>query len=415
MRFATLAVAFTAPFLVSAVPTKYKRASDNDVLVMKFAEVLERLETQFYQEALAKFVEQDFIDAGIAVPEIAVQNFQAILAHESAHTQFLDAALSSVGAEPVPDCTFSFDTVLTDVKTMASVARVVEAVGVGAYLGGATLIDDKNVLVAAASILTIEARHQSFLNVLNGANAIPQAFDIPLTPSQVLALAGGFIQGCSGLGIPANPALAITNQEAPKPGSTLTFSSPALDGAGDQQLSCQMLTGSTTTALSFPIGECIVPEGINGPVVIFITKDPQPLLAGKDDPTILCGPTIAFIDAPDALGSLVRNGADSVQLSDQLTPSQANDVLSSYSGAITTETGAATATDSSGAVVTETSAAATESPVATESSAASESAATPTDTAPPEATDATPAEANTAPTSAPEGPIVVIGYSTVPA
>ena len=34
MRFATLAVAFTAPFLVSAAPTKHKRASDNDILVI---------------------------------------------------------------------------------------------------------------------------------------------------------------------------------------------------------------------------------------------------------------------------------------------------------------------------------------------------------------------------------------------
>lgn len=53
---------------------------------IEFAEVLERLETQFYQEALAKFVEKDFIDAGIAVPKIAIQNFQDILAHETAHT-----------------------------------------------------------------------------------------------------------------------------------------------------------------------------------------------------------------------------------------------------------------------------------------------------------------------------------------
>jgi hypothetical protein len=34
MRFATIAVAFIAPFLVSAVPTKFKRASANDVTVI---------------------------------------------------------------------------------------------------------------------------------------------------------------------------------------------------------------------------------------------------------------------------------------------------------------------------------------------------------------------------------------------
>jgi len=35
MRFATFAVALVAPFLVSAVPTKFKRASDNDKLVLR--------------------------------------------------------------------------------------------------------------------------------------------------------------------------------------------------------------------------------------------------------------------------------------------------------------------------------------------------------------------------------------------
>jgi hypothetical protein len=418
MRFATLAVAFTAPFLVSAAPTKVRPVADNDVLVLQFAEVLERLESDFYTKALAKFSEQDFKDAGITVPAIALQNFQAILEHETAHTQFLDAALMAVGAEPVPGCSFNFDTALTDVKTMASVARVVEAVGVGAYLGGSVLIVDKNILVAAASILTIEARHQSFLNILNGANAIPQAFDIALKPEQVLALAGGFIQpgGCD-LGIPPNPALAISNTGIIAPGTTLTFQSSAINDPPQQGLSCQMLTGNNATALVFPFEACVVPTDINGPVAIFITTDSQPLLADvtqQDSTIILAGPTIAFIDAQaDALGSLVRPGPNPVQITDQITPSQASDVLSSASGVIVTETSAA-ATDSPAAT---DSSAATDSPAATDSAAtdslaADESAATPSDT---ESPDATAAEDNSAPTSAPEGPIKVIGYSTIPA
>ena len=81
---------------------------------------------------------------------------------------------------------------------MAATARVVEMVGVAAYLGAASLITDPQLLTIAATIVTIEARHQTMLNVLNGAgNAIPQSFDIPLSPPQVLAIAGAFIQpGC---------------------------------------------------------------------------------------------------------------------------------------------------------------------------------------------------------------------------
>lgn len=87
---------------------------------------------------------------------------------------------------------------------MAATARVVENVGVAAYLGGATLITDPVFLDAAASILTVEARHQTILNVLTGGSAIPSAFDIPLTPSEVLAIAGAFISGCD-VGIPGMP------------------------------------------------------------------------------------------------------------------------------------------------------------------------------------------------------------------
>lgn len=79
---------------------------------------------------------------------------------------------------------------------MAATARVVENLGVAAYLGAAHLISDPVLLTDAASIVTVEARHQTVLNILNGGSAIPQAFDIPFSPSEVLAVASPFISGC---------------------------------------------------------------------------------------------------------------------------------------------------------------------------------------------------------------------------
>lgn len=79
---------------------------------------------------------------------------------------------------------------------MAATARVVENVGVAAYLGAAHLIDDPVLLTDAGSILTIEARHQTILNVLSNGVSIPQAFDIALLPNEVLAIAGQFISNC---------------------------------------------------------------------------------------------------------------------------------------------------------------------------------------------------------------------------
>lgn len=60
----------------------------------------------------------------------------------------------------------------------------------------ANLISDPSLLTAAASIGTLEARHQSLLNALNGGSYGAQAFDLALPPQAVLALASGFLTGC---------------------------------------------------------------------------------------------------------------------------------------------------------------------------------------------------------------------------
>jgi hypothetical protein len=149
----------------------------------------------------------------------------------------------SLGQTPLTTCSFDFSSVLTDVSTMLTVARLVENVGVGAYLGAAHLVSDPTILTAAASIVTVEARHQTILNMFNNGQAIPSAFDLPLLPQEVLALAGSFISGCD-LGISceyilplsiytsfnnfwtfaANTALTVTETEAITVNTQLSFS-----------------------------------------------------------------------------------------------------------------------------------------------------------------------------------------------
>ena len=199
---------------------------------------MEQLEATFYTQALAKFQDSDFITAGFPSPQVAIEQLSQIQADESTHSTVLQAALKSFGEQPITSCKFNFDSVLTDVATMAVVARVVETVGVGAYLGGSTLLTDPVLLTSAASILTVEARHQTILNVLSGAGtAIPSAFDIALTPSEVLALAGPFFDGPCDLGIPANPGLSLTNTGSVGPGTQLSFTSPAITSANDTSVS----------------------------------------------------------------------------------------------------------------------------------------------------------------------------------
>jgi Ferritin-like domain len=144
---------------------------------------------------------------------------------------------------------------LTDVKTAINAARLLEEVGVSAYTGAVNLIDsqDANILVAAATIVTIESRHQTIFNILNGHVPSSQHFDLPLLPTEVVTVAGPLISGCD-LGIPcrlfycrlltqglvltyflafalsANTPLALTNNGTITTGTLLQFSSPALTG-----------------------------------------------------------------------------------------------------------------------------------------------------------------------------------------
>ncbi|KAG8715749.1 hypothetical protein FRC11_000378 [Ceratobasidium sp. 423] len=332
MRYSALFASLSCPLLALAAPMKYPRAaSANDITVLKFANVLEQLETEFYQQALAKFKESDFTAAGFVSASVPVQQFTSIATDEATHTSTLASVLRSLGQEPVSGCKFDFSAALTDVKTMAPIARLVENVGVSAYLGGAALVDDRQLLVAAATILTDEARHQTVLNMLNGGVAIPAAFDVALAPSQVLAIAGGFISGCD-LGIPANPVLKVTNTGAVAPGTALTFDSPALAGLDRATLSCQMMTGGVANAAVFPIDQCVVPQGLEGPVYIYVTNSSQPLLNSQQNQnvgSIVAGPTGAFIDTrQESASALFKSGGqlNSGSTISTITPEQASQI-----------------------------------------------------------------------------------------
>jgi hypothetical protein len=317
MQFSLSLIALVAPLLVSAAPMRRAAGATaaSDILVFKFADVLEQLENQFYTEALKKFSSSDYSNAGFSQSQVAIEQLTAIQTDENTHSSVLQSAIASFGATPITTCKFKFDSALTDVATMAATARVIETVGVGAYLGGATLISDKVLLDSAASILTVEARHQTILNILSGqGTAIPNAFDIPLSPPEVLAIAGSFIDGPCDLGIKPNTPLSITNTGSVGPGTALTFSSSALP-SDTSKLFCQMMVGGNPFSIALPFSNCVVPSGINGPVAIFITSDGQPLVNNVVDRAttqLVAGPTMAFIDSqPQTIGQLVRGSSSS--------------------------------------------------------------------------------------------------------
>ncbi|KAJ7477209.1 ferritin-like domain-containing protein, partial [Mycena galericulata] len=343
------------PLLASARPIRTRAASANDALVFRFANVLEQLETTFYAQGIAKFSDQDFADAGFSSSMVATQALTAIQSDEATHATFLQQTLLENGATPL-NCSFDFDSVLTDVATMAATARVVEYLGVAAYAGAATLIDDPVFLDAAASILTVEARHQTLLNILSGSGtSIPQAFDLAFTPEEVLSVAGGFISGPCDTGVKPTNTLTVTNTGAISQGDLLTVSGNNISGTDN--LFCNMMVGGAPFSINLPLSQCVVPPGINGPVALWITSDNNPLINNVVDRATtqqVAGPALFFVDSdPEMIGQLVRssntNGAASSTETSTISPDQAASIIAGSSATASADSSSATDSGANGA------------------------------------------------------------------
>ncbi len=72
-----------------------------DTVILNYALTLEHLENAFYSEALSKYDDKAFTDAGL--PSGARALFQQVAAHEQAHVDFLSKAL---GANATKPCTY---------------------------------------------------------------------------------------------------------------------------------------------------------------------------------------------------------------------------------------------------------------------------------------------------------------------
>ena len=132
----------------------------------------------------------------------AVDAFHEIRKDEDTHVSYLKAALGTL-ARPKP--TFK-GLEQSDASKFVHLSQVFENVGVGAYLLAAPAISSKAILGAAASILTIEARHAGYLNALVGLPLSTNgAFDKPIPQAQIVADVLPFIASLNGGSDPSKP------------------------------------------------------------------------------------------------------------------------------------------------------------------------------------------------------------------
>lgn len=161
------------------------------VEVLNYALTLEHLEHAFYRDGLATHNAAAFAAAGYA-PNV-FDYFALIRDHEQAHVETITQVITDLGGEPVAEGTYDFG--YDDLESFIEVARALENTGVSAYEGAARyLIGERKLLTTALTIHGVEARHAAYLNGLTGESPFPEAFDPPLSPEEVLAIAGPFIK-----------------------------------------------------------------------------------------------------------------------------------------------------------------------------------------------------------------------------
>jgi len=274
------------------LPTHSKRQATGaltDIDILQFALTLEHLEAAFYSQGFEKFPEADFSALGLTPEEITA--LKKVGETEATHVTVLTTVLKGAGATPVEPCQYDFK--FTTAADMVATAKILEAVGVSAYLGAAPLVSDKAILAAAATIVTVEARHQTFIRGAAGDIPVPQAFDAPLGPLSVFTLAAQFIKACpagSDLGFTAFPSLVIVNAQSITAGTSLSLADPNIPNA-----SFCAFTAGGVGAIFVPLtdGQCAVPADLAGEVYVQLTSKGE----GKavDETTVVAGPAIIVL------------------------------------------------------------------------------------------------------------------------
>jgi len=260
-----------------------------DVDILQFALTLEFLETAFYQQGFAMFSDSDFAALGLSATDLA--NLKSIGQTEQTHVTTLLSAIAATGTQPVAPCTYNFG--FNTAAEMVATASVLENVGVSAYLGAAPLLTSPAVLTVAAEIVTVEARHQTFIRTASKAAAVPSAFDTPLGVRNVFSLAAAFITSCpsgSNLAIQAFPAVTSTTSSTTiSIGETLQMSTSATGATFCAFTNGGLPGGSVFTA--FSNGGCAVPQNIAGDTYVNLASA-APLTGILTDDITVAGPMV---------------------------------------------------------------------------------------------------------------------------
>ncbi len=175
----------------------------DDIGILNFALLLEELESAFYVAAA---------NSGRIRDREESQYLQALGTHEATHVRFLRQVLGNNVVFQTRDLRFNrrgLNALLTDRNTILRTAVALEDTGVHAYNGAGPRLTNPTFILAAGSIVSVEARHAAGVRVLLGrpvtepmgdeavrdANLAPElnpfkgrAYDELYTPRQIVRI-----------------------------------------------------------------------------------------------------------------------------------------------------------------------------------------------------------------------------------
>ena len=155
-----------------------------DAGIVNYALYLEYLEADFYRLA---------VQSG-QLNGRALELAKRFGAEEQGHVTTLEGTVKGLGGTPAPRPKPSFT--LTNAAVILRTMNQLESLGVAAYLGQLDRIQSKQILAAALSIHTVEARHAAVISTMPGQPISPDgAFARPFTSVDVTAQIRPFITG----------------------------------------------------------------------------------------------------------------------------------------------------------------------------------------------------------------------------
>ncbi len=177
----------------------------DDIGILNFALLLEELEAAFYAGA---------VSSGQISDSKELEYVTVLGAQEAAHVTFLRSVLGDQVLFETADLRFNpsgLNAILKDRNTILNTAVTLEDVGVHAYNGAGPSLTNPTYLLAAGSIVSVEARHAGGVRALLGrpttqpdsdrlvsdaelvASLNPfkgRAYDELFTPKQIVAIVG---------------------------------------------------------------------------------------------------------------------------------------------------------------------------------------------------------------------------------